>query len=110
MAWSFFADLQYAIDAIFRMEEKMGAIAKAVEGWSTKLDKIEAEFDRGQEPDAEDRAALAAVQERLQRLDDKNPDVSATPTPVDVSPEPQDSTPLQSEPEPSGGPDSPATQ
>lgn len=82
----FFANLNHAIAAIIRMEQTMGAIAKAIAGMSDKLDKIEREFDKAQEPDAEDRAALAAVHERLKRLDDKNADTPEQPT--DITPDP----------------------
>lgn len=107
--WDFFANLKTAITAIIRMENTMGAIAKAIAGMSDKLDKIEREFDKAQEPDAEDRAALAAVQERLQRLDDKHAD-EPVDEPAPTPEQPADITPDPNPAGPASDPEATATQ
>lgn len=104
--WSFFADLTNAIDAIFRMENKMGAIADQLTDVQKKMDKAKAEIlDKiasGGLDDA-DRAALDRIRATAQEFDDIVPDapVEEPEQPADITPEPAGpSTPLQAGPEP----------
>lgn len=81
--WNFLADLRYAVEAIPRMEQQMGATADKLNSMTAQFDKVLDEAANAPQLDAEDLAAIEAHRERLQRLDDMNPDSPVNPEPTE---------------------------
>lgn len=86
LMWEFITLAKAAMESIFRMEKQMGLTADALAGMAEQLDKVTAEVEaaaaNAQKLDQADLDAIAAVKGKIQAMDERNPDVAATPPAV----------------------------
>lgn len=76
--WEFLATARAAMASIFRTEHTVSEMAQMFTEMSAKVDKIITEVgNMSPEMDAEDLAAKQALADKLQALDDLNPDAPA---------------------------------